>query len=132
IEMVILIIYKDFVSPFPESSITPISDNNNLDINNDIINESELYNENSALETDDISTVSKDDLTINHDDNQNESELGFVFTDTLTSFELMKWNIEGNQSASSCNLNELFIWENRKHNSIYSLHDHTAAIQALS
>ncbi|CAJ0886350.1 21304_t:CDS:2, partial [Entrophospora sp. SA101] len=47
---------KDFVSPFPESSITPISDNNNLDINNDIINESELYNENSALETDDIST----------------------------------------------------------------------------
>ncbi|CAJ0767206.1 6431_t:CDS:1, partial [Entrophospora sp. SA101] len=82
IEMVILIIYKDFVSPFPESSITPISDNNNLDINNDIINESELYNENSALETDDISTVSKDDLTINHDDNQNESELGFVFTDT--------------------------------------------------
>nr|CAG8475659.1 4932_t:CDS:2 [Entrophospora candida] len=45
----------------------------------------------------------------------------------------LEWNIEGNQLVSSSNLNELFfIWENRKHNPIYSLHDHTAAIQALS
>ncbi|CAH1762213.1 5603_t:CDS:2, partial [Entrophospora sp. SA101] len=44
----------------------------------------------------------------------------------------LEWNIEGNQLVSSSNLNALFfIWENRNHNPIYSLHDHTAAIQAL-
>ncbi|CAH1768186.1 12853_t:CDS:1, partial [Entrophospora sp. SA101] len=72
--------YKDFASSFPEST-TPISDNNNIDINNDI-NEPELYNENPVLEAslsfnkspDDISTVSRDDLTINHNDDQNELE----------------------------------------------------------
>ncbi|CAJ0649257.1 4848_t:CDS:2 [Entrophospora sp. SA101] len=79
-----------------------------------------------------IITSGSGDKFIMHKDIRCQQDYVQIFPGHASEVFIIKWSIEGNQLASGSNLNELFIWENRKHNPIYSLRGHTAAIRALS